>query len=515
MTGVVRPRGAWEAADFGFALTRSWHRPVWTAWLVAVAPVWWAVYAGVTWAAGPWVAFLVLWWLRPLFSRLPLLVLSRALFGEVASARRVLREAPRLWLRSAAGDLTVRRLHVARSFALPVHQLEGLPRRERRRRLAVLRQDRWPTAIALTMICALMELCLFLAALTLPPVLTPEGFGVDWQAYRKGLFSDEGASGWYLGVLGACAFLAVSVVEPFYVGGGFGLYLDRRTHLEGWDVELAFRRLARRLRAGGRRRGAGMAAALLAALIAGLAGGGGAAAAEARTAEPPVAEGAAGVAGAAEAPAVAAAAAERDPAAVAREVLAHPDFTTRRRVEVWELRADLFGSARSPSQDPQLPIGFLATLLEVLMWTLALALLAVLVVAVVRLVRLGSRRRRRGGVGEPPAALFGLDLAPESLPDDVPATAREFFAAGRAAQALGLLYRGALARLARRGDVSASWTEEECVRHLAGRLEAAGGAWFGGLAAAWQAAAYAHRAPDAERFAALCSGWSRHLEGAG
>jgi len=508
VTGVVRPRGGWEAADFGFALTRSWHRPVWTAWLVAVAPVWWAVYAGVTWAAGPWVAFLVLWWLRPLFSRLPLLVLSRALFGEVASARRVLHEAPRLWLRSAAGDLTVRRLHVARSFDLPVHQLEGLPRHERRRRLAVLRQDRWPTAIALTMVCALMEICLFLAALTLPPVLTPEGFGVDWQAHWDSLFSDEETAGWFLGVLGACAFLAVSVVEPFYVGGGFGLYLDRRTHLEGWDVELAFRRLARRLRAGGRRRGAGMAAALLAALIAGLAGGGGAEAAEAWATEAAIAE---GTAAAADAPAGAAPAAERDPAAVAREVLAHPDFATRRRVEGWELRADLFDSERSPWLGPQLPIGFLAPLLEVLMWTLALTLLAVLVVAVVRMARPGSRRRRRGGEGGPPAALFGLDLAPESLPDDVPGAARELFAAGRAAQALGLLYRGALARLARRGAVSASWTEEECVRHLADRLEATGAAWFRGLAGAWQAAAYAHRPPDADRFAALCAGWS-HLE---
>lgn len=502
MTGVVRPRSSWEAADFGFALARHWHRPVWTAWLVAVAPVWWAVYAGLAWAAGPWLALLALWWLRPLFSRVPLLVLSRALFGEVASARRVLREVPRLWLRTAAGDLTLRRVDFARSFHLPVYQLEGLAGAERRRRLSVLRQDRWPTAATLTLVCALMELCLFLAALALAPALVPQGFGVEWGAHWAGLFGEGEAAPWFVALFGACAFFAVSAIEPFYVGGGFGLYLDRRTHLEGWDVELAFRRLARRLRSGARRRRPGVAAALVAALLGAVAASGAAPVVESQEAEARPAE-------RAEAPA-----AERDPAVVAHEVLAHPDFATRRQVEVWELREGLFDE-ETPREGFRLPVGFLATALEVLMWALALVLLAVLVVWVVRQARPWSRRRR-GVEGEAaPETLFGLDLAPESLPADVPTAAGELFGAGRPVQALGLLYRGALARLARRGDVSASWTEEECVRHLAGRLDAGGAAWFGGLAAAWQAAAYAHRAPDADRFTALCSGWSRHLEGAG
>lgn len=519
MTGVVRPRGHWEAADFGFALARQWHRPVWAAWLVAVAPAWWLVFGGVSWAAGPWWALLALWWLRPLFSRVPLLVLSRALFGDVASARAVLREVPRLWLRSAAGDLTVRRIDFARSFHLPVYQLEGLAGAVRRRRLAVLRQDRWPTAATLTLLCALMELCLFVAALALAPALTPEGFGVDWIDHWSRLFVGEAAP-WIVGLLGACAFLAFGIVEPFYVGGGFGLYLDRRTHLEGWDVELAFRRLARRLRSGGRRGAGGVAAALVVAFAAagaagGEAGAAGAAAVEAAAVERQAVERQAVEGQAADQQAAAphaAARAEapeggRDPAEVAREVLAHPDFATRRKVEAWELREGLFDES-SAREAPSL--GALAPLLEALMWALALGLLAVLVVWVVRQARPWSRRRAGG---EPvPEALFGFDLAAESLPDHVPAAARELFAAGRAVQALGLLYRGALDRLARRGAVSPSWTEEECVRHLAGQLETAGAAWFRGLAGAWQAAAYAHRAPDAERFSALCAGWKQHLE---
>ena len=42
-------------------------------------------------------------------------------------------------------------------------------------------------------------------------------------------------------------YIPTVVLEPFYIGAGFGLYLNRRTQLEAWDVELAFRRLRERL----------------------------------------------------------------------------------------------------------------------------------------------------------------------------------------------------------------------------------------------------------------------------
>src|SRR5206468_3106666 len=39
---------------------------------------------------------------------------------------------------------------------------------------------------------------------------------------------------------------AVLLLEPFYVAAGFALYLNRRTLLEGWDIEVSLRRLAQR-----------------------------------------------------------------------------------------------------------------------------------------------------------------------------------------------------------------------------------------------------------------------------
>ena len=42
--------------------------------------------------------------------------------------------------------------------------------------------------------------------------------------------------------------LAISLVDVFATGAGFGLYLNNRSWIEGWDVELVFKRLAQRLR---------------------------------------------------------------------------------------------------------------------------------------------------------------------------------------------------------------------------------------------------------------------------
>jgi hypothetical protein len=55
---------------------------------------------------------------------------------------------------------------------------------------------------------------------------------------------------WAILLLVIVDYAATTVIEPFYVGGGFGLYLNRRTQLEAWDVEIAFRRMRKRIEAG-------------------------------------------------------------------------------------------------------------------------------------------------------------------------------------------------------------------------------------------------------------------------
>ena len=50
-----------------------------------------------------------------------------------------------------------------------------------------------------------------------------------------------GDGGWVTRLACACYRVAVAIVEPFFVGAGFAMYLNRRVELEAWDIEQEFR----------------------------------------------------------------------------------------------------------------------------------------------------------------------------------------------------------------------------------------------------------------------------------
>jgi hypothetical protein len=112
--------------------------------------------------------------------------------------------------------------------------------------------------------------------------------------------------------------------------------------------------------------------------------------------------------------------------------------------------------------------------------------------------------RYRDGPGtepyRPPAALFGMELAPETLPADVGAAAAALARAGKLREALALLYRGALSELIHKRGVHllSSHTEGDVLR-LSGNAS-----YLKTLVDAWRACAYASRVPplaDVERLA--------------
>jgi hypothetical protein len=135
---ALRPRTAWEAVDLGVALTRRHARTVWLAWFAFTLPAL-AIATALCWLAfgAPWIAALLMWWAKPLFDRIPLYVLSRAVFGEMPGVRETLR-AQRDWgLRAIRSWLLYRRfLSLNRAMLLPVDLLEGAARRAARRRNA-------------------------------------------------------------------------------------------------------------------------------------------------------------------------------------------------------------------------------------------------------------------------------------------------------------------------------------------------------------------------------------------
>ena len=101
-------------------------------------------------------------------------------------------------------------------------------------------------AAVLTVACMAFEAVLVSGAIGAVFMFMPlELMSESWRAAWDMIGQDTPA--WaQLGFNLAC-WLASVLIGPFYVGAGFGLYLNRRTQMEAWDVEIALRRLRERL----------------------------------------------------------------------------------------------------------------------------------------------------------------------------------------------------------------------------------------------------------------------------
>ncbi|NOT88118.1 MAG: DUF4129 domain-containing protein [Lysobacter sp.] len=250
LTVELRPRSPWEAMELGSALVRKHARAIWIPWLLVTGAVF-VLLNLAAWAIGHiWLAGLLFWWLRPAFDRIPLYVLSRAVFGSVPSIAETLRAQLTWGWRPMRGYLTWRRLSPLRAVMLPIDLLEGAdPARlgERRRVIGV---GLGGHAVQLFVMCANFILAielslLLLTAIAVPNELLPEAARAAWAMIT------EAPPAWALIALNLVDWLAAGFIEPFYIGAGFGLYLNRRTQLEAWDLEIAFRRMRKRLEAAG------------------------------------------------------------------------------------------------------------------------------------------------------------------------------------------------------------------------------------------------------------------------
>ena len=91
LTVALRPRTAWEAVELGTTLARRHVTAVWKPWLLLSLPVLVLVNA-LGWAIDAiWLSAIAMWWLKPAFDRVPLYVLSRAVFGHVPTTTQTLR----------------------------------------------------------------------------------------------------------------------------------------------------------------------------------------------------------------------------------------------------------------------------------------------------------------------------------------------------------------------------------------------------------------------------------------
>lgn len=466
VTVTLRPRQPWEAIDLGCALVRRDFGRLLALWCVTVVPVWLGICVLMR-SAPAWIP-LVVWWLKPLYDRVPLFFLSRSAFGVRPGFAQTWKAWPRLWLSGFLPALLWRRLSFIRSFALPAQMLEGLRGFAVKRRVKALALDGGGSGVLVSYAFLKIETVLYAAVLWGTYGLLPESHtsalgaafsAFDFEGLPPGLF-------WWAAI---CYMLVVTFVEPFYVGAGFGLYLNCRTRIEGWDVELAFRRLGARLTA--------PVAACLVALVCLLGAG---------------------------TPAVAATGSEVQ--AKVKEVLESPDF------EVHKIQ-----SKRWVPEMPDLPKGkgkpwhldFIEVLGEILFWGLITAVVSWLVWYLVKNRHLFVVRRKPKAEVIAPTVIMGMNITRASLPADIVAAARAAWAAGDFKEALSLLYRGSLSWLVtrRRVPITDSDTEEECLTQVITAGPQTEAEYFRQLTGAWVQAAYALMPVSNAEMNALCDSW--------
>ena len=492
MTIQVRPRSHREAMDLGLRLVQSYWRAIYRPLLFVMLPLF-----GITsllFSEHMWLAGLIIWWLKPVYDRIVLYVLSHAVFGQTPSSRETLRNLPRLLKTGLFVNLTLFRFAPGRSFTLPVWQLEGLRGKARHERLRILQARASGHAYWLIFICIHMEIILLFSLYGLIYMFLPQDSGFEVLAP---FFSDAppywaelASNGLYL--------LAVLIVEPFYVAAGFMLYLNRRTELEAWDVELGFRRLATRLKA------LGSTAMLIIALSIGFVGLGSAPPVQAETTAAPTKP--------------AAPLSVDESGRVIKEVLAHEDFATSRSMTLWVPKGFNFDTDDEELLEdeplfPGLPI-LLADGLKLLLLILFIIAIIYLVINRDRFLT-GFQLRPREKEKPVPTTLFGMDIQPASLPKNMTAESRRLWQNGQHRQALSLLYRGSLSRLVNdhRLELNDSMTEGDvlnCARSASLPDDLLD--FLQQLTLAWQTVAYAHRQPAENNVDSLLNDWPTLFE---
>lgn len=230
----LRPRPMMEAADLGIRLVQASARPLAaTALPVYVATL---LLCLALMPLAPWLPSLALWCAKPWLDRTVLWVLSRTLFRQPADWRALWAARRPVWWQGLLPGLLMRRLSPWRSFTQPLHQLEGLrgaARRKRRRQLLGRHQG---AALMLGTAFVHLEMALAFGLPALLLWLVPGGeMGQVFNWWRG---SADTTTQIFLILTYA---LAVGLIEPFYVGAGFAMYLNRRVELEAWDVEQALR----------------------------------------------------------------------------------------------------------------------------------------------------------------------------------------------------------------------------------------------------------------------------------
>ncbi len=526
---AIRPRNPWEAIDLGVLLAREHRGLLMASWATVTLPVF-ALLSFAFWDY-PSLALLLFWWLKPAFERLPLLILSRALFGSTPSLKQALNAWPHTLKTQLLASLTWRRLSMSRSFKMPVQQLENLGGPARQQRIALLSQRNLNAARLLTSMGSALEMTLWAGLMAFFYFVIPQQVRLDWS--WSALLNLEGQWYWLEHLSNALYALVLIFWEPIYVACGFTLYLNRRTELEAWDIELVLRRLRQRLM--------GSAYVLLIGLGLALPLFSSSVWADEQSADE---QNSNQQSYSCPAPPQDPLTTEHIPAGPDRPRLLNqtltskasrdsikaqleqPPFKNPATVSGWRLIKDSVAPIK-PRDPAHWLLRWLNNLeqaarlfahgFQVLLWAALVIAISVLIWRY-RVWFSTFVSRRQGPKAEQRAAprqLFGLQVSAESLPDDVAAAVEQLWPT-HPREALSLLYRALLSRLLTdyKLPLKNADTEGEVLQQITQLKLRALTAFSQKLMTQWQNLAYGHRLPAAHLHQELCADW-RELFDAG
>lgn len=481
----LRPRSGFEAADLGMRLFQDRMSLYMALWATFSLPVY-ALLAVLFWSYPMLCSFLI-WWLKPLFEAPILHVLSQQIFTDPPSYRQCVRQTWRLlWRPRLIGDLTWRRLSIYRNLMLPITVLEGATGKAYSQRNRELSRHSGGMATWLTLFGIHLEMLLLYAIMLFCFWLWFDDAGQtlmgDPFAMLRGYESTSDLFDWYLAggenlllhISNGLYALILCFWGPIYVACGFTLYLNARTHAEGWDIRLAAGKIQQRLL----QRSNNIWSVLLFALV--------------LTVMPT------GYLKAEKLPDEAKIEHIRD------TTLAEKPFPHLEEKAEYYWRPygqEIIQPDISYYASPQIP-----NLVNLLLYILA----AMVVFFVARfLLQLYQQNRLKTDDFETPETLFGMNISPDSLPDDVASAVLSLFGRDPRA-AMSLLYRGSLSQIAHRHGLPlrSSDTEGQVLRRVQQHQPNLNSYWQQ-LTNAWISMAYAHRLPEAEIVQTLCQQYRR------
>lgn len=240
----LRLRTPDEGVDVGILLARKYWWSLLSAWAVFAIPFIVLAY----FIPSTFWALVFFWWFKPLYERLPLQVVSASIFQQKFDVKSSFKG---IFQFDTLSWLTIYRICPGRSTLTPIAALEGIEsgKGKIRRRRQLVKSSIINSYFLLHVgmfVCEFIMICTgtIVCMKFFEPVAAENLFPWEQFANQWNWVWDS-----QLGKLLLLSLMLASsaIMAPFYVCGGFGLYINRRIGLEGWDLYLGFQRMISRL----------------------------------------------------------------------------------------------------------------------------------------------------------------------------------------------------------------------------------------------------------------------------